>query len=143
MNTKVTGVENTDGFFLQELESCHFSVTNLTVVLQLISNQLDSNAIFQNGVIQNKKKKNYTCLLVSSSQNLNILDLSHNLLKSANLGLQQQLKNLRELMLDSNQITELKKKDFSFLSNTSLNSLHLSSNPLKEVGSISTENQQV
>ncbi|XP_071663693.1 toll-like receptor 3 isoform X1 [Patagioenas fasciata] len=65
-------------------------------------------------------------------ENLNILDLSHNLLKSANLGLQQQLKNLRELMLDSNQITELKKKDFSFLSNTSLNSLHLSSNPLKE-----------
>lgn len=90
-----------------------------------------------------KIKKNHTCLLVSSSQNLNILDLSHNLLKSANLGLQQQLKNLRELMLDSNQITELKKKDFSFLSNTSLNSLHLSSNPLKEVGSISTENQQV
>ncbi|KAM6361871.1 toll-like receptor 3 [Alca torda] len=65
-------------------------------------------------------------------ENLNILDLSHNLLKSANLGLQQQLKNLRELMLNSNQITELKKEDFSFLSNTSLNSLDLSSNPLKE-----------
>ncbi|NXK18591.1 TLR3 protein, partial [Arenaria interpres] len=65
-------------------------------------------------------------------ENLNILDLSHNFLKSANLGLQQQLKNLRELVLNSNQITELKKEDFSFLSNTSLNNLDLSSNPLKE-----------
>lgn len=80
---------------------------------------------------------------MSSTQNLNILDLSHNFLKSANLGLQQQLENLRELMLDSNQITELKKEDFHFLSNTSLNSLDLSSNPLKEVGSTSTEIQQV
>lgn len=75
-------------------------------------------------------------LFASSPQNLSILDLSHNLLKSANLGLQQQLKNLRVLILDSNEITELKKEDFSFLSNTSLNSLDLSSNPLKEVGSI-------
>ncbi|XP_054238901.1 toll-like receptor 3 [Indicator indicator] len=65
-------------------------------------------------------------------ENLNILDLSHNFLKSANLGSQHRLKNLRELILDKNQITELKKEDFSFLSNTSLNSLHLSSNPLKE-----------
>ncbi|XP_014801009.1 PREDICTED: toll-like receptor 3 [Calidris pugnax] len=65
-------------------------------------------------------------------ENLNILDLSHNSLKSANLGLQQQLKNLRELMLNGNQITELKKEDFSFLSNTSLNNLDLSSNPLEE-----------
>ncbi|XP_003205822.1 toll-like receptor 3 [Meleagris gallopavo] len=65
-------------------------------------------------------------------ENLNILDLSHNHLKSANLGLQQQLKNLRELVLYSNQITELKKEDLKFLSNTSLNSLDLSSNPLKE-----------
>lgn len=78
----------------------------------------------------------YTFLFASPPQNLNILDLSHNLLKSANLGLQQQLKNLRVLILDSNEITELKKEDFSFLSNTSLNSLDLSSNPLKEVGSI-------
>lgn len=61
MNTKVTGVEDIEGFFLQELESCHFSVINLTVVLQLISNQLDSNAIFQNGVIQNKKKIILVC----------------------------------------------------------------------------------
>ncbi|NXI68553.1 TLR3 protein, partial [Anseranas semipalmata] len=65
-------------------------------------------------------------------ENLNILDLSHNHLKSANLGLQQQLKNLRELVLRSNQITELKKEDLNFLSNTSLSSLDLSSNPLKE-----------
>ncbi|EOB09103.1 Toll-like receptor 3, partial [Anas platyrhynchos] len=65
-------------------------------------------------------------------ENLNILDLTHNHLKSANLGLQQQLKNLRELVLCGNQITELKKEDLSFLSNTSLNSLDLSSNPLKE-----------
>ncbi|XP_031464673.1 toll-like receptor 3 [Phasianus colchicus] len=65
-------------------------------------------------------------------ENLNILDLSHNHLKSANLGLQQQLKNLRELVLYSNQITELKKEDLRFLSNTSLKSLDLSSNPLKE-----------
>uniref|UniRef100_A0A8C2T539 Toll-like receptor 3 n=1 Tax=Coturnix japonica TaxID=93934 RepID=A0A8C2T539_COTJA len=70
-------------------------------------------------------------------ENLNILDLSHNHLESANLGLQQQLKNLRELVLYSNRITELKKEDLKFLSNTSLNSLDLSSNPLKEVGSIS------
>ncbi|XP_054681145.1 toll-like receptor 3 isoform X3 [Grus americana] len=65
-------------------------------------------------------------------ENLSYLDLSHNFLKSANLGLQQQLKNLRELRLDNNQIAELKKEDFSFLSNTSLNSLDLSSNPLEE-----------
>uniref|UniRef100_A0A8C2T643 Toll like receptor 3 n=1 Tax=Coturnix japonica TaxID=93934 RepID=A0A8C2T643_COTJA len=65
-------------------------------------------------------------------ENLNILDLSHNHLESANLGLQQQLKNLRELVLYSNRITELKKEDLKFLSNTSLNSLDLSSNPLKE-----------
>ncbi|XP_058659175.1 toll-like receptor 3 isoform X2 [Ammospiza caudacuta] len=65
-------------------------------------------------------------------KNLKILDLSHNSLKSANLGLEQQLEKLHELMLGSNQITELKKEDFSFLSNTSLNSLDLSSNPLKE-----------
>lgn len=56
MNTKVTGVEDREGFFLQELESCHFSITNLTVVSQLILNQLDSNAIFQNGVILYKIK---------------------------------------------------------------------------------------
>ncbi|NWW50536.1 TLR3 protein, partial [Pedionomus torquatus] len=67
-----------------------------------------------------------------SLENLNILDLSHNFLKSASLGLQHQLKNLRELMLNKNQITELKKEDFSFLRNASLNSLDLSSNPLKE-----------
>ncbi|XP_067993027.1 toll-like receptor 3 [Melanerpes formicivorus] len=65
-------------------------------------------------------------------ENLNILDLSHNSLKSANLGSHQHLKNLRVLILDNNQITELKKEDFSFLSNTSLYSLDLSSNPLKE-----------
>ncbi|NXT58249.1 TLR3 protein, partial [Pluvianellus socialis] len=65
-------------------------------------------------------------------ENLHILDLSRNFLKSANLGLQQQLKNLHELVLQKNQITELKKEDFSFLSNASLNSLDLSSNPLKE-----------
>ncbi|XP_032917209.1 toll-like receptor 3 isoform X2 [Catharus ustulatus] len=65
-------------------------------------------------------------------KNLNILDLSHNSLRSANLGLEQQLEKLHELMLGSNQIMELKKEDFSFLINTSLNSLDLSSNPLKE-----------
>ncbi|NWW92431.1 TLR3 protein, partial [Rhynochetos jubatus] len=65
-------------------------------------------------------------------ENLQSLDLSHNFLKSADLGLQQKLKNLHELKLDNNQITELKKEDFSFLSNTSLKSLDLSSNPLKE-----------
>lgn len=90
--------------------------------------------IFQNGIVLHKIKIIWYFSVVSSPQNLNILDLSHNFLKSANLGLQQQLKNLHELMLDSNQITELKKEDFSFLSNTSLNSLDLSSNPLKEVG---------
>ncbi|NXP55290.1 TLR3 protein, partial [Heliornis fulica] len=65
-------------------------------------------------------------------ENLNILDLSHNFLNSANLGLQQQLQNLHQLMLANNKITELKNEDFHFLSNTSLNSLDLSSNPLKE-----------
>ncbi|NXC92629.1 TLR3 protein, partial [Certhia familiaris] len=64
-------------------------------------------------------------------ENLNILDLSYNSLKSASLGLEQQLEKLNELILGSNQITELKKEDFSFLSNTSLKSLDLSSNPLK------------
>lgn len=90
------------------------------------------------------KKNIYTFLFLASSlQNLNILDLSHNSLRSANLGLEQQLEKLHELMLGSNQITELKKEDFNFLSNTALNSLDLSSNPLKEVGSTSTEIQQV
>ncbi|XP_013797539.1 toll-like receptor 3 [Apteryx mantelli] len=65
-------------------------------------------------------------------KNLNTLDLSHNNLKSANLGSQEQLKSLHELVLSSNNINELKKEDFNFLRSTSLNRLDLSSNPLKE-----------
>lgn len=109
----------------------------LVVVLQPIS-----STIFQS-VLLISYKGFFILLFTSSLQNLNILDLSHNHLKSANLGLQQQLKNLRELVLYSNQITELNKEDLKFLSNTSLNSLDLSSNPLKEVGSISVEIQPV
>ncbi|XP_068798791.1 toll-like receptor 3 isoform X2 [Struthio camelus] len=65
-------------------------------------------------------------------KNLITLDLSHNNLKSANLGSEEQLKSLHELVLSNNNISELKKEDFSFLRSTSLNRLDLSSNPLKE-----------
>ncbi|XP_043918448.1 toll-like receptor 3 [Protopterus annectens] len=64
-------------------------------------------------------------------QNLKILDVSHNALKSPVLGQQQQqLPNLKELVLSSNSITRLKKEDLTALSNTSLIKLDLSANPL-------------
>ncbi|XP_014377120.1 toll-like receptor 3 isoform X1 [Alligator sinensis] len=71
--------------------------------------------------------------LFNPLKNLNILDVSHNHLKSAKLGSQQQLENLHELVLSENKITELKKEDLEFLSNTSLKRLDLSSNPLSEI----------
>uniref|UniRef100_A0A8C8VN21 Toll-like receptor 3 n=1 Tax=Pelusios castaneus TaxID=367368 RepID=A0A8C8VN21_9SAUR len=65
-------------------------------------------------------------------KNLNILDVSHNRLLSTKLGSQQQLESLRELVLSENKISSLKKEELDFLSNTSLDTLDLSSNPLKE-----------
>ncbi|XP_062991522.1 toll-like receptor 3 isoform X2 [Elgaria multicarinata webbii] len=64
--------------------------------------------------------------------NLELLDVSNNRLSSAKLGSLQQLGSLQELVMSQNKITELKKEDLSFLSNSSLNRLDLSSNPLKE-----------
>ncbi|XP_006128521.2 toll-like receptor 3 [Pelodiscus sinensis] len=65
-------------------------------------------------------------------KNLSILDLSHNRLLSTKLGSQTQLENLRELVLSENRITELKREELDFLSNTSLTRLDLSSNPLNK-----------
>uniref|UniRef100_A0A8D0LAX9 Toll-like receptor 3 n=1 Tax=Sphenodon punctatus TaxID=8508 RepID=A0A8D0LAX9_SPHPU len=63
---------------------------------------------------------------------LNILDVSHNRLSSTKLGSQQQLENLQELVMSENKISVLKKEDLEFLSNTSLKTFDLSSNPLEE-----------
>ncbi|KAJ6668598.1 hypothetical protein lerEdw1_012080 [Lerista edwardsae] len=65
-------------------------------------------------------------------KNLRILDVSHNHLVSAKLGSQQQLENLQELLMSENKIAELKKEDLYFLSNSSLKTLDLSSNPITE-----------
>nr|XP_003221650.2 PREDICTED: toll-like receptor 3 isoform X1 [Anolis carolinensis] len=65
-------------------------------------------------------------------KNLQFLDVSHNGLKSIKLGSEQQLESLQELVVSQNKITELKKEDLYFLSNSSLNKLDLSTNPLKE-----------
>nr|XP_060634587.1 toll-like receptor 3 [Anolis sagrei ordinatus] len=68
-------------------------------------------------------------------KNLQFLDVSHNGLKSIKLGSEQQLESLQELVVSQNKITELKKEDLYFLSNSSLNKLDLSTNPLKEFSS--------
>ncbi|XP_060102416.1 toll-like receptor 3 [Heteronotia binoei] len=68
-----------------------------------------------------------------SLKNLKSLDVSHNGLSSTKLGSQQQLESLQELVMSQNKITELKKEDFLFLSNSSLQILDLSSNPLTEI----------
>ncbi|XP_061438997.1 toll-like receptor 3 isoform X2 [Rhineura floridana] len=65
-------------------------------------------------------------------KNLSLLDVSQNHLSTSKLGFQQQLESLQELVMSQNKITELKEKDLDFLSNSSLNKLDLSSNPLKE-----------
>nr|AHB18361.1 toll-like receptor 3 [Andrias davidianus] len=65
-------------------------------------------------------------------KNLRTLDVSHNNLQSARLGSEQQLQNLQELLLSFNSINQTTKEDFHFLSNTSLEVLDLSNNPLKE-----------
>ncbi|XP_007439064.1 toll-like receptor 3 isoform X1 [Python bivittatus] len=65
-------------------------------------------------------------------KNLTFLDVSHNQLRSTRLGSQQQLESLQELVMSQNHISELKKEDLYFLSNSSLKRLDLSLNPLKE-----------
>ncbi|XP_042326558.1 toll-like receptor 3 isoform X3 [Sceloporus undulatus] len=65
-------------------------------------------------------------------KNLQFLDVSHNKLSSIKLGSQPQLESLQELVASQNKITELKKEDLYFLSNSSLNKLDLSANPVKE-----------
>ncbi|NXL84364.1 TLR3 protein, partial [Alectura lathami] len=111
----------------------------LLQILKLEHNQLHelSDGVFASCTNLTELNLGYNIIDVKNDpfktlESLNILDLSHNHLKSANLGLQQQLKNLHKLVLYSNQITEIKREDFNFLSNTSLNTLDLSSNPLKE-----------
>lgn len=69
------------------------------------------------------------------SQNLIKLDLSHNGLSSTKLGTEVQLEDLQELLLSNNKILALRSEELDFLSNSSLQKLDLSSNPLKEVRS--------
>lgn len=67
-------------------------------------------------------------------QNLAWLDVSRNKLTTARLGSQPQLPSLETLILAGNDITDLKKEDFYFLSNSSsFQTLALSSLPLKKV----------
>uniref|UniRef100_A0A3Q3W8N7 Toll-like receptor 3 n=1 Tax=Mola mola TaxID=94237 RepID=A0A3Q3W8N7_MOLML len=68
----------------------------------------------------------------SALQSLKFLDVSKNKLQSAKLGSQPQLPNLVNLNLGLNDITTLKKDDFSFLNHSSfLEVLNLSSVSLK------------
>ncbi|KAG2465511.1 TLR3 protein, partial [Polypterus senegalus] len=64
-------------------------------------------------------------------QNLKILDVSKNELKSVNLGMSPQLPSLQVLNLSENKISEIKNEDFIYLSNSSLQLLKLASLPLK------------
>ncbi|KAM4051123.1 toll-like receptor 3 isoform 2-T3 [Anomaloglossus baeobatrachus] len=66
-------------------------------------------------------------------QNLLILDVSHNKMTSTALGDKGQLLKLSELLYSHNMIKELKKEDFMFLGNNSVQTLDLSTNPLKEI----------
>ncbi|XP_069833811.1 toll-like receptor 3 [Dendropsophus ebraccatus] len=66
-------------------------------------------------------------------QILRILDMSHNKMTSTALGDKPQLSNLTELSYSHNMIKELKKEDFIFLGNMSLQKLDLSTNPVKEI----------
>ncbi|NWJ01567.1 TLR3 protein, partial [Crypturellus undulatus] len=111
----------------------------LLQILKLEHNQLHelSDKVFVSCTNLTELNLGYNIIEIKNNpfqtlKNLNTLDLSHNNLKSANLGSQEQLKSLHELVLSSNKISELKKEDFYFLRNTSLNKLDLSSNPLKE-----------
>ncbi|KAF7659586.1 hypothetical protein LDENG_00296390 [Lucifuga dentata] len=67
----------------------------------------------------------------SALQRLNFLDVSKNQLRSAKLGSQPQLPSLVNLSLAFNDISTLRKDDFSFLNNSHLQILNLSSVPLK------------
>lgn len=67
-------------------------------------------------------------------QTLKYLDVAMNKLQSANLGSKPQMPNLVSLNLAFNDITALKKDDFSFLNQSSfLQVLNLSSVSLKTV----------
>ncbi|XP_010217906.1 PREDICTED: toll-like receptor 3 [Tinamus guttatus] len=111
----------------------------LLQILKLEHNQLHelSDKVFASCTNLTEVNLGYNIIEIKNDpfqtlKNLNILDLSHNNLESANLGSQEQLKSLHELVLSSNKISELKKEDFYFLRSTSLNKLDLSSNPLKQ-----------
>ncbi|XP_071978743.1 toll-like receptor 3 [Engystomops pustulosus] len=67
-----------------------------------------------------------------SLQNLNVLDVSHNKMTTTALGDKEQLPNLSELLYSHNMISELRKEDFMFPFNNSVQKLDLSSNPVKE-----------
>lgn len=67
----------------------------------------------------------------SALQRLTFLDVSKNQLRSAKLGSQPQLPSLATLSLALNDISTLRKDDFSFLNHSFLQILNLSSVPLK------------
>ncbi|XP_078119510.1 toll-like receptor 3 isoform X1 [Sander vitreus] len=67
----------------------------------------------------------------SALQSLKVLDVSMNKLKSAKLSSQPQLPSLVSLSLAFNVFTTLKKDDFSFLNQSFLQVLNMSSVPLK------------
>lgn len=72
----------------------------------------------------------------SGLQKLKFLDVSLNKLQSAKLGSEPQLPSLMSLSLGSNDFTELKREDFSFLNqSSSLQVLNLSSTSLKALES--------
>ncbi|XP_029950653.1 toll-like receptor 3 isoform X2 [Salarias fasciatus] len=72
----------------------------------------------------------------SGLQSLKFLDVSMNNLQSAKLGSEPQLPSLVSLSLASNDFTELKREDFSFLNQSSfLQVLNLSSTSLKKLES--------
>ncbi|XP_074847936.1 toll-like receptor 3 [Carettochelys insculpta] len=111
----------------------------LLKVLKLQHNQLHelTDNIFASCSSLTELNLGYNIIKIKSNpfkhlKNLHILDVSQNHLLSTKLGSQQQLESLHELILSENKITELKKEELDFLSNTSLSRLDLSSNPLKE-----------
>ncbi|XP_004457834.1 toll-like receptor 3 [Dasypus novemcinctus] len=106
---------------LQHNELSQLSDKTFIFCLSLTELHLMSNSIQK---IQSNPFKNL--------KNLITLDLSHNSLSSTKLGTQLQLENLQELLLSNNKIYALTHEELDFLGNSSLKTLDLSSNQIKE-----------